>query len=249
MGVFHPDIVKLDCVGQTQAPTTAAPTTVPTMAPTTGPTTVPSMAPTAAPTQAPTATPSVAPTSAPTVRHMLCGDGETPCDPEGRACADGSSCAVDAKAKLFPDFAFIHGAIPTASGIIVFAARYGAECDLVASSSVLVLLAFAPIMFVTVALLGAEDEHALLANVGQMGEIMHCLSIAGSFLLIVGFATSPKWRRHPKTAVFDLAVLSFFFSIFSWPSLLKNGTFPNIISKMRIPTAHQSTASPWPVPS
>ena len=142
------------------------------------------------------------------------GDGKTPCDPQGRACADGSKCLIDAKAKLFPDFAFIHGAIPTASGIIVFAARYGAECDLVASSSVLVLLAFAPIMFVTVALLGAEDEHALLANVGQMGEIMHALSIAGTLILMVGFAVNPKWRAHPKSAVFDLAVLSFFFSVF-----------------------------------
>ena len=144
----------------------------------------------------------------------LCGDGKTPCDPDGRACKDGSKCGVDEKAKLFPDFAFIHGAIPTASGIIVFAARYGAECDLVASSSVLVLVAFAPIMFVTVALLGAEDERVLLKNVGTMGEIMHCLSIAGCFLLMIEFAISPKWRRHPKTAVFDLAVLSFFFSCF-----------------------------------
>ena len=58
-----------------------------------------------------------------------CGDGKTPCNPDGRACQDGSACATDGKAKLFPNFAFIHSAIPTASGIIVFAARYGAECD------------------------------------------------------------------------------------------------------------------------
>jgi len=111
--------------------------------------------------------------------------------------------------KLYSQYVFIYCSFPTAGSIVVFAQAYDVKLKgMVSGASVLVLLLWSPIMFISATLLlGGNISGA------RVGDACHFLSIFGSILLLVTFAISPEWQKFPKMSIPQLAFVAGLFSM------------------------------------
>ena len=112
--------------------------------------------------------------------------------------------------EMYTQYVFIYSSIPTASSIIVFAQQYDVVVkDTITGATVLALLIWAPLMFITAVLL----INTTSVTGGSTSLFALSFTVIGTLNLLVTAAISPDWRQYPKVLVPHLAGAALFFSV------------------------------------